>query len=170
MAHANLMATFVVVAALALALQAAVMVGIFVSVKQFLTRADGVIRDMRRRTEPFLDTLNAIVQDSREPVHNIVTNLSDVSRTLRERTNLVDARVGEMVETFRLQVARIDQLIATSVVRVNTAADVIQSGILNPVYQASAILKGVQAGIDYFFKRRRSSSAREANQDEELFI
>ncbi|MGH7868976.1 MAG: hypothetical protein ACREP9_15400 [Candidatus Dormibacteraceae bacterium] len=170
MTHNNLIAIFVVIAALALLLQAAVMVGIFVSVRKFLAETDNVIRDIRRRTEPLLDAVNGMVQDSREPVRSVLANLSEISRTVKERTTLVDARVAEMADTIRLQVARIDQLIGTFVEKATTTADVLQSGVLGPLYQVSAIIKGMQTGIDYFFSQRRSKHPRQATQDEELFI
>jgi hypothetical protein len=170
MAHSNLIAISVVVAALALVLQAVVLVGVYLVVSRFLRQVSFLVTEVRQRAVPFMEAASGIVQDSREPVRNLLTNLSDISRTLKERTNLVDAKVGEMVEIIRLQVARLDHLIATFVEKVTRTADVIQSEIFSPVYRVSAVLKGVQAGLNHFLARRRSGKPREMTQDEELFI
>ncbi|MGH9433382.1 MAG: hypothetical protein ACRD3T_17765, partial [Terriglobia bacterium] len=90
MAHDDLIAVCVVIAALALALQAAVMVGFFVVVRRFLKQTDNMIRDVRRVTDPMISAASGIVQDSREPIRNVLANLSDISRMLKERTNQVD--------------------------------------------------------------------------------
>ncbi|MGH9453016.1 MAG: hypothetical protein ACRD2O_03495, partial [Terriglobia bacterium] len=165
MTHNNLIAIFVVIAALALLLQAAVMVGMYLAVRKFLTQTDRLVREVRQRLDPLMDAVNGMVQDSREPIRSVLANLSEISRTVKERTTMVDARVVEMADTIRLQVARIDQLMGTFVEKATTTADVLQSGVLGPLYQVSAIIKGMQTGIDYFFSQRRSKHPRQATQD-----
>jgi hypothetical protein len=46
----------------------------------------------------------------------------------------------------------------------------VQRGVLAPVQEVSAVIKGMQAGLEFLFSRRRSTSVSEAAQDEQLFI
>jgi hypothetical protein len=89
---------------------------------------------------------------------------------LRERTTDVDALVAELVDRSRLQVIRVDQMVSDLVQKVETTSDAVQRGVLAPMQEVSAVIKGMRAGLEFLFSRRRTTSVSEAAQDEQLFI
>ena len=48
--------------------------------------------------------------------------------------------------------------------------DTFQRIIIGPFSEASALLIGVQAGLDFFLSRRRGSQVSDVPQDEQMFI
>jgi hypothetical protein len=89
---------------------------------------------------------------------------------LRERTGDVDALVAELVDKSRAQVIRMDRMVSDLAQKVEATSEAVQRGVLVPVQEVSAVLKGFQAGLEFLFSRRRTTSVSEAAQDEQLFI
>jgi hypothetical protein len=110
------------------------------------------------------------VGNSREPLRSITADLAEVARVLRERTGSVDEALDDLLDRFRLQVIRVDQTITDVLEKVDKTTATVQRNILGPVSEASAVLKGVQAGLDFFLSRRRTSRTSDAPQDEQMFI
>jgi hypothetical protein len=54
--------------------------------------------------------------------------------------------------------------------KVETTADTVQKGVLGPIQEVSAVVKGVRSGLEFLFSRRRVTNVSEATQDEQLFI
>jgi hypothetical protein len=78
--------------------------------------------------------------------------------------------VADLVDKTRFQVSRVDRMVSDLVQKVETTADVVQRNVLAPIYEVSAVVKGVRSGLEFLFSRRRAPSVSEATQDEQLFI
>jgi hypothetical protein len=155
---------------LAVLMQAVAMAGIAIAIFKIRAQIEGVRADVKQRLDPLTQSALEIVNNSREPLRTIAANLAEISRMLRDRTSHVDALAAELVDKSRLQIIRVDQMVSDLVDRVEKTADAVQRGVLGPIQEASAVLKGVQAGLDFLFSRRHVVDVREATQDEQLFI
>ena len=89
---------------------------------------------------------------------------------LRERTANVDEVAAELLEKSRLQMIRVDRMVSDLVEKVETTAGAVQRGVLGPIQEISAVVKGVRSGLEFLFTRRRVTNVSEATQDEQLFI
>ena len=156
--------------AVAVLMQAGAMVGIWFSIQKIHVEVQGVRSDVRERLDPLTQSVGEILTTSREPVRTITHNLAEISSIMRERTSRVDDAVGEMLGRSRVQAARIDDMVTGLVARVETTADVVQTNILVPLNEVAAVVRGVRAGLEFLFARRRRPSVTEATQDEQLFI
>ena len=159
-----------ILVALAVLMQAAAMVGIWLTIRKIPEQIEGVRTDVRQRLEPLSQSVLEIVNNSREPLRNITNNLAEVSRTLRDRTANVDALVADVVDKSRLQIIRVDQMVTDLVEKVEGTADAVQRGVLGPIREMAAVIKGVRSGFDFLFSRRRVTNVSEATQDEQMFI
>jgi phosphoenolpyruvate synthase/pyruvate phosphate dikinase len=77
---------------------------------------------------------------------------------------------AELLERSRLQMIRVDRMVSDVVEKVETTADAVQRGVLGPIQEISAVVKGVRSGLEFLFTRRRVTNVSEATQDEQLFI
>lgn len=170
MAHETVLTIFVIIAAAAVVLQALAMFGLYKVAQRIRGEVTGVREDVNRRIEPLAESLTEIVSESRDPLRSITADLAEVSRVLRERTGSVDEVLDDLLERFRVQVIRVDQTITDVLEKVDKTTATVQRNIIAPVSEASAILKGVQAGLDFFLSRREQSRTRDVPQDEQMFI
>lgn len=159
-----------ILVAVAVFMQALAMVGIWLAVRKIPGQIEGVRADVKQRLDPLTQSTLEIVNNSREPLRNITANLAEISHMLRNRTSHVDALAAEVVDKSRLQIIRVDQMVSDLLEKVEKTTDAVQRGVLGPIQEVSAVLKGVRSGLEFLFSRRRVVDVREATQDEQLFI
>jgi hypothetical protein len=170
MAHETVLTIFIIIAAAAIVLQAFSMLGLYMTIRRIQGEVTGIRADVSRRIDPLAESLTEIVGNSRDPLRSITADLAEVARVLRERTGSVDDVLDDLLDRFRLQVIRVDQTITDVLEKVDKTTTTVQRNIIGPVSEASAVLKGVQAGLDFFLSRRREGRTRDVPQDEQMFI
>lgn len=170
MAHETVLTFFIILAAAAIVLQAFSMLGLYMAIRRIQGDVEGMRADISRRIDPLAESLTEIVANSRDPLRSITADLAEVARVLRERTGSVDEVIDDLLDRFRLQVIRVDQTITDVLEKVDKTTTTVQRNIIGPVSEASAVLKGVQAGLDFFLSRRRTSRTSDVPQDEQMFI
>jgi ABC-type transporter Mla subunit MlaD len=210
--------------AIAVLMQAAAMLGIWLSVRKI----HALTVDTKQRVDPLVDSTVEIVSNAREPLRTIIENLVETTKTVRQRTTDVDALVADVVDKSRTHVARMDQvlrdrttsvdalvvdvvdrsraqvshidqilsdqtanldslltesiersraqvqrldhLVSDLILKVETTSELMQRGALAPINEVSAVVKGVRAGLQFFFSRQRANGTETGGQDEQLFI
>ena len=65
---------------------------------------------------------------------------------------------------------RVDQMVTDFVQKAQSTADVVERGIVAPIHEISAVIKGVRAGLEFLVGRRRASRTSDVSQDEQMFI
>lgn len=170
MAHETVLTIFIIIAAAAIVLQAFSMFGLYLAIRRIQGEVSDIRADVNRRIEPLAESLEEIVGSSREPLRSITADLAEVARVLRERTGSVDEVIDDLLDRFRLQVIRVDQTITDVLEKVDKTTATVQRNIIGPVSEASAVLKGVQAGLDFFLSRRRRGYSSDTPQDDQMFI
>jgi methyl-accepting chemotaxis protein len=170
MAHETVLTIFIIIAAAAIVLQAVAMFGLYKVAQRIQGEVTGIRADVNRRIDPLAESLTEIVSSSRDPLRSITSDLAEVARVLRERTGSVDEALDDLLGRFRLQVIRVDQTITDVLEKVDRTTATVQRNIIGPVSEASAILKGVQAGLDFFLSRRGPGRTSDVPQDEQMFI
>lgn len=170
MANETALSLVLVLVAVAVLMQGGAMVGIWLAIKSIHRDVEGVRADVKQRLDPLAHAVADILADSREPVRSISTNLAEISRILRDRAGHVDSVVADLVDKSRLQIIRVDQMVSDLMDKVETTTDAVQRQVLVPVQEVAAVVKGVRAGLDFLFSRRRAASTSGATQDEQMFI
>ena len=170
MAHETVLTIFVIIAALALVLQGLAMFGLYKVVQRMQGEIANIRAELAARINPLAETLTGMITEAREPLRMITADLAEVTRVLRERAGSVDDVLDDLVDRFRLQVIRVDKTITDVLEKVDKTTTIVQRNIIGPVSEAAALLKGIQAGLDFFLARRRESRTSDIPQDEQMFI
>lgn len=170
MAHDTVLTIFIIIAAAALVLQGLAMFGLYKVVERMQGEVTNIRADVNQRINPLAESLTEIVAESRDPLRSITADLAEVARVVRLRTGTVDEVLDDLLDRFRLQVIRVDETITSVLEKVDRTTTAVQRNIIQPVSEASAVLKGVQAGLDFFLSRRREARTSDVPQDEQMFI
>jgi len=160
----------IILVAIAVLMQAGAMLGIWLALRRVPGQIESVRADVKQRIDPLANSVQEIVNNSREPLRTISSNLAEISTILRDRTSSADQVAAELLEKSRAQIVRVDKMVSELVCKVETTADAVQKGVLGPVSEVSAVVKGVRSGLEFLFSRRRVTNVSEATQDEQLFI
>jgi hypothetical protein len=169
MAHEGLLTAFVIVTALAVVMQAAILYAMFRVLKVILWKTTQIESSIKEHLNPVLDSVCAVATATREPVSAILANLTEISGILRQRTVSVDAVAGEVLERVRVEAVRLDELLAGIFERMERVTEAAERGVLVPVREISAVIAGLRQGFAYFFTRQRQAR-RQRGQEEQLFI
>jgi hypothetical protein len=166
----TLLKMFIVVIGLAVVAQAAMLVGIYLSVGRLSREVEGARVDFKKKIDPVAENLTEILENSRATFDKIGSNLVDVMQLTRNRAGRIDEVVGEVADRARLQALRFDRLIQDTVEKVEQTTSVVQKNILAPIQEASAVIRGVRSGLEFLFTRRTPSRPPEPTGEEQLFI
>ena len=164
------LATFIVVAAIAIVIQMGILVAMFFQVRAAINTFSRIAQQLQSRLDPILLRTNRILEDSEERIASIMGDGAEIARLARGQAQKVDRVFTDMVERLRIQVVRADQILTGALEVIEETGATFRSKVWRPVHQASAVLKGIKAGLDFFRGGRRGETSDAAEQDEELFI
>ena len=162
---------FVVVAAVAIVVQMAVLFALYKALRQTSERMEGIAGRLEQQATPVLVTAAAILDDAKPKIAEITTNLAETSASVRSHVSDVGHATSEIVERARLQAARLDEFVISAANKVEATSDLLQTKVLSPMRRVRAIVTALNAGLTFFKSNRppRRNSTGEV-EDEEMFI
>lgn len=166
----TVLSLFMIVTCLAIIIQAGILAALFFTVKKTSARMETLADQVANRAIPLMDSAKAILEDSGPKLKEITSNLVDATGTLKGQVNRMDETVNDLLDRTRLQIIRVDQLVASTLDRVEETTELVQATVVTPVKQISGIIQGLSVGIGAFLGRRRSRTGEMVVEDEELFI
>lgn len=162
---------FIIIAAIAIVIQMAILLAMFVQLKASLEQFTRLANDLHARIDPILLRVTRILDDSEDRIASIMGDAAEITRIARGQAQKVDRVFTDAVERLRTQVIRADHILTGTLEVVEDAGTKVRKSFLGPIQQASALLKGLKVGLDFIRgQQRRRPEPDSAPQDEELFI
>src|SRR5579863_4439291 len=164
---------FISIAAVAIVVQMAILVAMFVQLKMSMKEFTRIANDLQGRVDPILLRVNRILEDSEERISSVMGDTAEITRIARGQAQKVDRVVTEALERLRIQVIRADQILTGALEVVDEAGSKFRNTLWGPIRQASAVMKGIKVGLDMLRRQQNNKPERDADsvsQDEELFI
>jgi len=164
---------FVVVTALAIVLQAIILILLFVQLRRTAARVEQTVADLNTTLGPILSRVQSLVEDVSPRISGIVADASELTRLARGQAQKIDRILSETLERLRLQLIHIDQILTGAVETIEETGSQLRQTIWGPVVKATALVRGVQAGLEFFRSARQKRPPAEApteQQDEGMFI
>jgi tetrahydromethanopterin S-methyltransferase subunit F len=171
----NLTTIFIAVTAVAVILQAGLLLGMYLAMRKTSTRLESLAEEVKTKALPAIDSAQALIADIRPKLQIIADNLAETTSTMREQVQRVDATVNDVVDRARLQVIRADDLLTRTLDRVEETSEIVHKTVVSPVRQFSGLIQGLTAGIEFLVGGRghrngRSRDPRRPVPQDEMFI
>lgn len=165
-------AIFVIVAAVAIVVQMGILIAIYVGMRQATSRMEGIAGRLEQQTSPLLTTATAILEDAQPKIAEITSNLAESSATVRAHVSQVAEATGEIVERARLHAIRMDEFVGSTMGKIETASEILETKVLSPVRRVQGIIAAVNAGLGVLrsSRSRRKPAHAGMEQDEQMFI
>jgi hypothetical protein len=79
---------------------------------------------------------------------------------------------AEIVDRARMQAFRFDEFVGTTLGKIESTAELLESKVLSPVRRVQAIVQAVTAGLGFLrsSRSRPKTNHNSATEDEEMFI
>jgi hypothetical protein len=151
----TLVNVFIIVTAIAVVIQAGILIGLFVAVRKTSKRVESLATDVQTKALPTIETAQSMLVELRPRITDIVGNVEHSARIARAQVERLDVTVSDIVDRTRLQVIRADELVNRTMDRVEETSDLVHRTVVSPIRQLSGLMTGLSAGLEYFLGRRR---------------
>ena len=167
----NIITIFVIVAAVAIVLQLAILFALYRALRQSSEKVEGIAARLEQQASLVLATAAEILADVKPKVYEITSNLAESSATIRTHVAQIGEATGEITERVRMQAARLDDFILNAAHKVEATSELLQEKVLSPMRRVRAIVTALNAGLSIFRSNRppRRTNADQV-EDEEMFI
>ena len=158
----GLLTLFVALTAIAVVIQAGVLIAIYIVSKRTSEQISGFVKEAHELMVPMrsvTDNLKTVSED-----------LIELGISAKEQFRRVEAMVTDAGDSLQVQLERFDRVSKKVVDRIDETAEIVQDSIISPVREVSAFAKGLSRGIQAFFFRRSRHADDGVREDEELFI
>ena len=160
-----LLTIFVAVAAVALLIQACMLIGLLVIARRLqekimpmIPEIQGILRVMKRTTER--------VDKHIEQIGTTTLAILDVTKLQLAR---VDELLADATTRAKVQMERAELVLDDTMTRVQQTVSYVQTGVLRPAREVHGILAGIRAALTHLGRAGRST-VDHATSDEEMFI
>lgn len=165
-------AVFVVVAAAAIVLQAAILVAMFFQMRRTSERMEHFVTDLESRLTPILSRVQILLDDTQPKISEMIADAAHVVYLARGQAQKVDRLFTDASDRLRGQLVRADRILTGALEAVEDAGTKFSNSIWRPMHKASALVQGIKVGLDLLRARRggRRNSDPSVEREEELFI
>jgi methyl-accepting chemotaxis protein len=171
----NLTPVFILLTGIAVALQAGVLLAMFLTMRKSSARMEAIATEVKTKVLPVVEQAQALMVDVRPRLQVIAANLEETTATLRDQVKRVDATVDDVVDRTRLQIIRGDELLSRTLDRVEQTSELVHRTVISPVRQLSGLMQGITVALDFLFssRARRNGTPRDERRavpQDEMFI
>ena len=160
---------FIVVTALAVVIQAAILAGMYFAMRRTSAKVESLAEEVKTKILPTAELAHAMMTELRPKIENVVDNVSVSTTILRTQMERVDATLTDIIDRTRLQVIRADEFVNSTMDKLEETREAVQRTVVSPVRHISGLMHGVTTGLEAFFSRRRERNSATVPQDE-MFI
>jgi hypothetical protein len=163
---------FSIVAAIALVVQVAILIGLFLQVTRTTESVNRLVTDLHTRIGPILTRTQILLDDTQPKITALVDDASHVVYLARTQAQKMDKVFTEASDRLRGQLVRADRILTGTLEAVEDAGTQVRRSFLGPVQKASAVVQGIKVGLDFLRSRRgnKQSFDERLEQEDELFI
>jgi len=164
-------AAFVCVAAVAILIQAVILVAMFFEMRRTMDRMERFTSDLESRLAPILSRVQILLEDTQPKISEMVADAAHVVYLARAQAQKVDRVFTEASDRLRGQLVRADRILTGALESMEDAGSKFTNSVWRPVQKVSALMQGIKVGIDLLRSRRGNRRPEEPlEQEEELFI
>ena len=160
---------FIVVTALAVVIQAAILAGMYFAMRRTSAKVESLAEEVKTKVLPTAELAHAMMTELRPKIENVVDNVSVSTTILRTQMERVDATLTDIIDRTRLQVIRADEFVNSTMDKLEETREAVQRTVVSPVRHISGLVHGVTTGLEALFSRRRERNSATVPQDE-MFI
>lgn len=157
--------SFVVVAAVAILMQALLLLGIYRAARDMQQKVVKVLP----RFESLVIATQSGVEQSRKQIVDITTKTSAILESARVQLLKIEDVVTDATGRAKVQMDRVEMVIDDTVIRAHQTVAAVHGGIMWPLRELQGVAAGMRAALRFLAHGHRANVA-QATSDEETFI
>ena len=169
MENANLLILFIALTAVAVVIQAGMLIGMYLALRKTSAQVETLASEVKTKILPVAETTHSMLTELRPRLDDILRNANESSMIVRTQMQRLDAAISDVLDRTRLQVIRADELVSRTLDRVENTTEMVHQTVVSPVRQLSGLVQGLTAGLEFLIGGKRSRNGSPTQQDE-MFI
>ena len=163
---------FAGVAAVALLLQALVLLLIFLGIRKAISTLRGDIEEVRASVMPFVKESHETFRRVSPRIEQATADVAALAHTLREQSEHLKTASEEIIEKARHQAERIDSMTTNVLNTADRAGTLVSDAVTRPMRQLSAVLASIRAIVDTLRASEPTARnrANHSSGDPEMFV
>lgn len=160
-----LLTIFVALAAIAMLIQAGMLVGLFL-----------VARKLQNALMPIIPQIESIVGTTRRTAEKVEKQIEKIGNTssaildvTKQQVHKIDELLNDATTRAKVQMERAEMVLDDSMTRVQETVTAVQSGVLRPIREVYGVLSGFRTFLTYLGRGGRPT-VDHVTSDEEMFI
>ncbi|HZS56276.1 MAG TPA: hypothetical protein VFA65_17865 [Bryobacteraceae bacterium] len=160
-----LLTIFVAVAAVALIIQACMLIGVLVALRRFQQK----VMPLVPQVEGILAVVHRTTERVEKHIERIGTTSSAILDVTKQQLGRVDELLNDASTRAKVQMERAEMVLDDTMTRVQETVSYVQSGVVRPVRELYGVLAGIRTALAYLGRAGRPT-VDHATSDEEMFI
>jgi hypothetical protein len=167
----TLLKFFIAVTAIAVVVQAGILVGLYFAVRKSTARMEALATEVKGKVLPTVETVQNLLVELRPRIEVISVNVAESSNLVRNQLGRFDATLTDALDRTRLQVIRADELLNRTMDKVEETSDAVHKTVISPLRQINGLMSAIGTGVEVLLgqKRRHRKNGSGVPQDE-MFI
>lgn len=165
-------AVCVVLAAVAIVVQAVLLATLFFEMRRTMARVEQFTGDLHTRLGPILTRVHMLLEDTQPKISELVADAAHVVYLARGQAQKMDRIFTDASDRLRGQLFHADRILTGAMETIEEAGTQFRRSFWRPVHKASALVTGIKVGLDFLRSRRGNAPRPEerVEHEEELFI
>ena len=159
------MTAFVIIAAIALCIQAGMMAAMYRATKTMQSQ----IQPLLPKVESLVDSTKTTVEQSRKQIVDITARANEIKESTKRQLSMVEGVVSDASARAKVQLERVDLVLDDTLNRAHETVATVHDGIMRPLREMNGIAAGIKTALAYLARGNRPS-VDQATSDEEMFI
>lgn len=167
----TLLGIFIAVTAVAVVIQAGILVGLYVAVRKSTAKMEALATQVTTKALPTMETVQSMLVEMRPKLDVLTVNLTESSTLVRNQLGRFDATLTDALDRTRLQVIRADELLNRTMDKVEETSDAVHKTVISPLRQVNGLMSAISTGVEVFLGQRRRHPKNGAGvPQDEMFI
>jgi len=166
------MTAFVIISAIALCIQAAMLVNMNKATKALREKIEPLVPKVQAlvpKLETLMESTKATVELSKQQIAEITSQAREILASTKSQLAMVEEVVTDATSRAKVQMERVELVLDDTVSRAHETVALVHTGIMRPLREINGIAAGIRSALAYLGRGTRPSVA-QATSDEEMFI
>jgi hypothetical protein len=168
----TLLTIFVIVAAVALVIQAGMLIGLFIVARNLQSKIAAILPDIQRML-PEVQNVIGITKRTIEAVEKHIQKIGTTSEAILEVTkqqlDKIDELLTDASTRAKVQMERAEMVLDDAMTRTQQTVAIVQRGVVRPVREVYGLFAGIRTALSHLGRSGRPT-VDHATSDEEMFI
>ena len=160
-----IMTAFVIIATVALCIQA----GMLVALNQKTKQLHDKIAPLVPKVDSLVESTKATVEQSKVQIAEITSRANEILISAKNQLAMVEDVVTDATARAKVQMERVELVLDDTINRAHETVATVHNGIMRPLQELNGIAAGIRAALAFLARNNRPSVA-QATSDEEMFI